>query len=365
MGNSAGSNLMAVFLAAFIMGCSARNPEPEATITDETRQAFTLKMQEVGKTLKIPAELLPYEKAEISARVQAFVQKINVDIGDRVKTGSILAILDAPESAARYAEAAAKVQETKARYLGSQDKYNRLNEASKSEGVIATGEWFTAKNQMLADSALLVSVMAMAQIYKQLQDYLIIRAPFSGIITKRSVDPGDLVGNGSGNNVLFILENTDRLRLKVPVPETYVNSVPSGRQLTFSSDAVINRTFEAELSRKSGSIDPTTRTEIWEYTFDNHAGSHKPGMYTVAQLTLNRAAASFVVPFTAVVTTLERKFVVRIQNGQAEWVDVRPGISLNEGIEIFGDLNEGDILLTRGSEEIKPESPVKVNVEKE
>ncbi len=334
----------------FIMGCSARNPEPEAVNVDNTKPAFTLKSQNVSKTLKIPAELLPYEKAEISAKVQAFVQKINVDIGDRVKAGMILAILDAPESAARYAEATAKVQETKARFLASQDKYNRLLEASKSEGVIATGELISAKNQMQADSASLAAATSMSQIYKQLQDYLIIRAPFAGIITKRTVDPGDLVGTGS--NALFTLESTDRLRLKVPVPETYVSSIPTAQELTFTTDAIVNQSFVATLSRKSGSIDPATRTEIWEYTFDNRNGTLKPGMYTTAQLALNRTAPSFVVPFTAVVTTLERKFVTRIKNGQTEWIDVRSGIALNDGVEIFG------------SEEIKPGTSVPVKIEK-
>lgn len=142
------------------------------------------------------------------------------------------------------------------------------------------------------------------------------------------------------------------------VPETYVTSVPAGDSISFTTESVYDKVFSAILARKSGSIDPGTRTELWEYEYENHAGELKPGMYAVASLELKRPTSTFMVPHPALVTSLEKKFVVRIKDGKAEWVDVREGISNENNVEIFGDLDEGDILLNRGSEELKPGTAV-------
>jgi RND family efflux transporter MFP subunit len=263
---------------------------------------------------------------------------------------------------ARFAEADARFLEANARFMGSLDRFNRLKEAAKEQGVVAEGELTHARNQMLADSAAIVSAKSASQAYKQLQDYLTVRAPFDGIVTGRSVNPGDLAG-GSGRKVLFTIERPDRLRLRVHVPESYVNHIPHDEPLAFTTNAVVNKSFEAKLSRKSGSISPETRTELWEYEYENKTGELKPGMYAMAQLNLSRQDSSFVVPYAAVVTSLERKFVVRIKNNQVEWVDVSQGISLDNGVEIFGELDEGDTLLSRGSEEIKPGTTLQINVQ--
>jgi RND family efflux transporter MFP subunit len=346
--------------AIFLVSCAEKK---EATKQVEVvKQAFIIKKQEVSKSLKIPAELLPFEKAELNARVEAFVHRVLVDIGDKVKTGQPLAVLDAPESVARYAEANARFAEAYARFMGSLDRFNRLTEAAKDKGVIAQGELIHAKNQMLSDSSAIVSAKSAAQAYRQILNYLTIRAPFNGIVTSRSVDAGDLVG-GSGKKTLFIIERPDKLRLKVHVPESYVNHIPHGDSLTFTADAVVTKSFQARLSRKSGSISPETRTELWEYEYENSTGELKPGMYAMANLHLNRQNTSFVVPFAAVVTSQEKKFVVRVKNNQVEWVDVRQGISLDKGVEIFGDLNEGDTLLVRGSDEIKAGTTLKIIVQ--
>ncbi|HEY9560389.1 MAG TPA: efflux RND transporter periplasmic adaptor subunit [Anseongella sp.] len=351
-------NFFGIFL--ILAACGEKKQKTEQVA--DLKEAFVLKKQEVGKTLKIPAELLPYERAEIHAKVEAFVQKVRVDIGDKVRSGQVLAILDAPEAAARYAEANAEYQAARARYTSSLDKFRRIQIAAKEEGAVAEGELISVKNQMLADSAAILSASSTAQAYKQIQNYLTIRAPFSGTITSRSVDPGDLVGMGSVSGALFTLETSNKFRLRVHVPETYVNSVPSDQPLSFTTDAIVNETFEAKLTRKSGNINPDTRTELWEYEYENTSGKLKPGMYTTAQLQLNRPAASFVVPNTAVVTSLEKKFVVRMKGGKTEWVDVRQGVSLDEGMEIFGELAEGDTLLVRGSDEIRPETALTIQI---
>jgi 6-phosphogluconate dehydrogenase (decarboxylating) len=112
--------------------------------------------------------------------------------------------------------------------------------------------------------------------------------------------------------------------------------------------------FEAALSRKAGAINLQNRTEAWEFLYDNSDKKLKSGMFANCTVSFQRSAPSFVVPVTAIVTTQEKRFVIRLSDGQAEWVDIRTGITLSDAIEIFGNLSEGDILVQRGNDEIQP-----------
>ena len=351
----------AVAFILFISSCSTETKK-EVQKAEDSKSAFVLKKQGVSLTLNLPAELLPYEKAEIHAKVDGYVQTVLADIGDKVKKGQVLARLDAPEVIAQSAQASAKFYEFQARFMASQDKYRRIQTASKQQGVISESEVINAKNQMLADSAALNSAKSTEQAFKQLQEYLTIRAPFSGVVTSRTVNSGDLVGKAS-KSAMFIVETPEKLRLRIYVPESNVGNSPVNDTLQFTVDAMANKTFPAKLSRKSGSINRETRTELWEYEYDNKNGELKPGMYTTVKLNLNRPADTFVVPFSAMVTSLEKRFVIRINNGEADWVDVREGISTKDGKEIFGNLQEGDTILARGSEEIKPRTKLNIKVQ--
>jgi membrane fusion protein, multidrug efflux system len=357
--NSMKNNIITqvLILLVFMSSCSLENKETKKT--EDVKNAFKLKKQEVSKILNLPAELLPFDRAEINAKVEGYVQKVLVDIGDVVKKGEILVVIEAPELAARYAESIAKCQEAEARFGSSLDKYNRIQVVSKRIGLVAEAEVINTKNEMLADSADLISAKSITRVYKQMQDYLIIRAPFNGIVTDRYINAGDLVGI-TGKAALLTLVSPDKFRLRVNVPEYYVNSISSDGLLNFTTEAVVGKTFTAKLARKSGNIDRDTRTELWEYEYNNNDKELKPGMYTIARIKMSRTAGSFVVPSTSIVTTLEKKFVIRINQDKVEWVDVTEGISQESGLEIFGNLQEGDILLTRGTDELKQGTTVKI-----
>lgn len=339
-------------LGATLFQFSCSSGEQQTSEKEDVRSAFNLSKEAVDTELKLPAELLPYEKADIHTKLDAYVQRVWVDIGDKVKKGQILLSLDAPEIKSKTAEAEAKLVEAEAKYRASEDRYRRLLNASKTQGAISEGDLIAVRNLFHADSAFWQAAKLMARSFREQQDYLTIRAAFDGIVTTRNVDAGDFV-NQNQSRALITVERPDRLRLRVHVPEAYVQAAPQSEQLIFTTDGLSNQRFEAQLARKSGSINPQTRTEIWEYEFDNRDAVLKPGMYAMVNLFLVRAENSFVVPAAAVATTLEKKFVIRVREGIIEWVDVRTGISKNGKVEIFGELNEGDILLSRASDELK------------
>lgn len=320
---------------------------------------FSLNKVTIDKAISFPGELVPFERTEVFAKVSGYVSAIKVDMGDFVRAGQVVAILEAPEMLASYAQANAEVQTAKARFAGSQDAYNRIISASKVEGTIAIGEKEKIKNQMWADSSVLEAAKARLNAYTQLKDYLVIKAPFSGIVTQRNVDVGTLVGT-SNSKPMLIIENTHKLRLRLPVPEAYISATPDNASTDFTVDAYPGVHFKAQLTRKSETLNLQNRTETWEFIYNNMDKKLKPGMFANATIQFKRSNPSFVVPSSAIVTTQEKRFVIRIINSKAQWVDVRNGFSFGDRIEIFGDLTEGDMIVARGNDEIKPEQEIKL-----
>jgi RND family efflux transporter MFP subunit len=280
---------------------------------------------------------------------------MKADIGDKVHKGQTLAVLDAPEVNTQVAQSEAALQAAKSRLTASLDKYQRLYRASQSPspGVVAPVDLVSGHDQMLADSAAYEALRQQSKAYKEVSGYLYITAPFDGVITARKADPGALV---NANSMLLTVQDNNTLRLRIAVPEIYVSAASGNRTLSFSVDAYPQQYFTGVLTRKTETIDPATRTELWEFDVNNRAHLLKAGTFVYAKIALGRNTPSFVLPPSAIATTLERKFVIRVTNGKAEYVDVRQGMTTDAGIEVFGDLKTGDTLVAKATDERKPGS---------
>jgi membrane fusion protein (multidrug efflux system) len=349
---------IAVCLGIILVGCNDHAPKQTGATAGnvlDTVPVFLLHDTSVTKNIELPAELLPYERADLFARVQGYVKDIRVDMGDKVRRGQTLAIIEAPELLTKYAEFQASLQAAKAKYRSSTDVYQRLSRASQAAtpGIVAPVDLERSRNQYLADSASYEASQKLAQSYKEVAGYLVLQAPFDGVITARMADKGTLVGN---NQPLLTIQHTGRLRLRIAVPELYITSSTANKETMFRVDAYPEKLFKATLTRKSESVDANTRTELWEYIFNNSNHELKAGSFAYVKLGLQRAGNSFVVPPTAIATNQERKFVIKVKEGKAEWVDIRQGMSTDKGIEIFGNLSNNDTLLTRATDERKPGS---------
>ncbi|RCR67472.1 efflux RND transporter periplasmic adaptor subunit [Larkinella punicea] len=359
------------FFLALLSGLTACNEAPQqkkdtpATVDSkpDTVHTLVLKTSTIAKQVTLPGELFPDQRVQIYAKLPGFVRRVAVDIGSVVRQGQVLAILDAPEQQARLTEARSRWEAAKSKLGTSRDAYERLRRAANTPGVVSASELERGRNQMRADSADVQVAHYSVQALQDMADYLVLRAPFGGVVTRCNVDPGAYVGNPTDKPVLE-MENNRTLRLRVAVPEALTGSHLTGNKVRFSTRAVPNQQYDAVLVRKTDRIDVDTRSEIWEFSVDNGDHQLKSGMYTDVVLDLGRTKPSFAVPFSAVVTTLERKFVIRIKGGQTQWVDVRPGLTLPDKVEIFGALNESDTLVLKGNEELKPDSKVVARVDK-
>ncbi|HLI93998.1 MAG TPA: efflux RND transporter periplasmic adaptor subunit [Puia sp.] len=324
---------------------------PAAGLQD-TVQAFLLTTDTAKKSVDLPGELEPYLQTDLFAKVQGYVRDMKVDIGDRVRKGQTLAVIEAPEVNTQVTQSLAAIAAARAKYTASADKYRRLYQASlsTSPGIVAPVDLISARDQMEADSAAYEALQQQSKAYREISGYLYLTAPFDGVIIARKADPGALV---SASSMLLTVQDNNTLRLRVAVPESYVDAATGGR-LSFSVDANPEKRFTGVLTRKSGSIDPVTRTELWEFDVDNRGHQLIAGAFVYAHLQVERNRPSFIVPPSAIATTLERKFVIRVHDGKAQWIDVRQGMTTDNGVEVFADLHPGDTLLAKATDERKP-----------
>jgi membrane fusion protein, multidrug efflux system len=345
---------------AFIMlllFCVACNQHETVVVKKEQAKpdsikAFIATADTAQKTIVLPAELLPNEIVQVRAKVQGYIKTIKVDIGSKVTKGQVLALIDAPEINTRIQELEAKEKSASAQYQSSKDYYNRLLNASKADGVVAPSELEKSKNQMLSDEAAYKAAQFASASYKQVGNYLAIIAPYNGIITKRNINVGSFVGNVN-EQPLFEIENSTVLRVSVAVPEVYVNALLIDKTAELTTRSLPDKKFKATLVRTAGTIDNATRSEQWEFEIPNHKHELKAGSYADVKLKFSRSGLSVIVPVSAVVTSLEKKFVIKISNKTTQWVDVRNGFILNDKQEIFGDIKPGDTLVTKANEELK------------
>ncbi|MBZ5724338.1 MAG: efflux RND transporter periplasmic adaptor subunit [Acidobacteriia bacterium] len=324
----------------------------------------------IERKLALPGELMPYQEVAIHAKVTGFLDRVLVDRGSLVKKDQLLATLDVPELAAQRAEAEAKVQAAEAqraaaeaRLASEQGTYERLQAASATPGAISGNELTiaaktvdAARAQVLAVESSIKAARAAAKAVQDMEQYLQVTAPFDGIITERNVHPGALVGpsGDQGQEPLFRLEQNTKLRLVVAVPEVDVSGIEVNAHVTFTVPAWPGGTFNGAVARVGHSVDAKTRSMAVELDVANARGQLAPGMYATVNWPVRRARPSLIVPASAVVTTTERTFVIRANNGAAEWVDVAKGASAGpDTLEVTGALMPGDRIVKRASDEIR------------
>jgi membrane fusion protein, multidrug efflux system len=368
---------IAVLSAAIGLCASCGSNSNSGAAAPGTAPAPTVEVAQVSSrklsiTARLPGELQPYEAVAVFPRVTAYVDSISVDRGSRVKAGQLMARLVAPEVVAQRAEAQSKLQAAEAQRAESQAKlssdestYQRLKSASATPGVVAGNDLEIAQRALDADRARLEASRGSAEAARsalksvaELEGYLQVRAPFTGVVTERNVHPGSLVGpstSASGSAVPMLrVEKADRLRLVVPIPEKYTSGIAEGTRIEFSVPAYPGQTFSGTIARIAHSVDVKTRTMPVELDVNNATERLSSGMFPEVVWAVRRTEPSLFVPVSAVVRTTEATFVVRIRAGNTEWVNVQTGELDGKSIEVIGGLRDGDEVAARGTDELRP-----------
>lgn len=316
-----------------------------------------------GKVV-LPGTVQAVQDAVVYARTSGYVQKYTVDIGDKVKTGQVLAILDTPDidQEMRAAEAAtvqarANIEQARTqRDLAS--KENVRYQTLAGSGVVSQQDMeerqagFDARSANLkaSEAARGTADANLARLH-ELKGFATVLAPFDGVITQRAVEVGQLVAAGTGQ-AMFRVANTSTVRVYVYVPQVYAPAIRVGDDATITLRELPNRPFVGKITRTSGALDPGTRTLLTEIRIPNPDGALLPGMYAELALAANRVDMPLMIRPSALVADASGTRVAVVDHGEIKWHDVKVDSDLGDQVAILSGLGDNDEVVVSPSERL-------------
>jgi RND family efflux transporter MFP subunit len=343
--------------------------------------------ENLSHSIVLAGEFKPYQDVEVMAKMAGYVKEIRVDVGDRVKEGDLLAVLEIPEmdddlrrsqaavkhSEAEVARARDEIQRAQSAHDLAHQYYRRLDAvAKKKPGLIAQQELDDAQSKDLVLEAQVASAKSALTAAQQQVDvdrtavqrvqtmigYQRVVAPFAGVVTKRYADKGSMIQAGTASQtqampVVRISQNR-QLRLILPVPESAVPTVHVGQEVSVSVPA-LHRTFPGKVSRFANSLSLQTRTMDTEVDVPNADLVLIPGMYAEVNLTLQRHEGVVAVPVMAVDTGNDGAGSVMVvsRDNRVEVRRIEMGIETADWIETRSGLDAGDMVILSGRSALK------------
>jgi RND family efflux transporter MFP subunit len=308
------------------------------------------KTGEAGQTLSLPGTLQGYVQSPISARSSGYVRRWYKDIGSRVQKGELLAEIDAPEIDQQLSQAVAARQQASSSLQLAKSTSERWDALRKKDAV-SQQELDEKKSADSQARANLAAADANVERLRQMAGFKRVVAPFSGVITRRNVDVGDLIDAGGGaGRALFVLAQIETLRIYVNVPQTYAQLVKVGQKVNVAQSELAGRTFTGEVARTAGAIDTATRTMQVEVTLPNSDGALMPGAYVQVLLPLQGSNAT-TIPTNALMIRGEgmRVAVVDAQN-RVQLKSVKVGRNYGENVEVLEGVGPKDQVVLNPSD---------------
>jgi len=379
--------LMAVCIGA-AAGCGSSGHSSASVSADAPPPAAVVQVRRapLSNTLSIAGEFLPYQEVELHAKVAGYIRNINVDIGDHVHKGQVLAVLEIPELVAQLQAAAAGVRHSQEEISRAQNDVSRaeadhaalhagaarLRQASEARpGLIAEQELddATAKDRSAeaqvdaAKSALAASrqqlevSQADQQHYAALSEFSRITAPFDGVVTWRYADTGSLIQAGTSNISslpVVKLSQVNVLRLRIPVPESLAASVHDGEPADIRVKATDER-FSGKVIRSTDSLDRSTRTMQVEVDVPNQDYKLTPGMYADVSLRVQNDPNALTLPLQAINRGEDKTTVLLVDSqNHVEEREIRTGIEGSDRIQVLSGLTEGDRVIVGNLSKYRP-----------
>lgn len=381
-------------LIAFLRlsGRSAKADPPKESVLRPVAVALVTRAPIVN-SLTLSGTFRPFQEVDVHAKVAGYIRRIFVDVGDKVKQGEVLAILEVPELNAQVLGAKAdlqraqdaihrnesEIQRAESTHSAYHSAYTRLKQASGSRpGLIAEQELDdavakdketeaqieSARAALDESKSQLASAQANLSRLSALEAYSHISAPFEGVVTKRYADTGALIQAGTASDTQSMpvvqLAEWSKLRLVVPVPESAVPDIHLGSVVQVRV-AALNRTFKGKVARFADALDAQTRTMETEIDVNNHDGTLVDGMYAETNLVLNQKNDALTIPIQAVRRDSSGATVLVVgDRNRLEERSVKLGEEGNNRVEILSGLSENDKVVVgnrnefRAGEEVAP-----------
>lgn len=371
-----------VYLAALLLvaiacsGCTTKTiAAPQETPVVPASHAFRTDLK---NDVTLTAELEPYYEVDVMAKEAGYIRHMLVDIGDHVKQGQLLCVLEIPELQDDLQQARADVQTAAAQQSAAeQDRkraaaaeaiahlsYTRILDVSKKEpGLVPLQEVDVAHSRDLEAEAQVASSEQNVQAsFSHLQavkaalghetalvEYTRIVSPFNGVITQRYASDGAMIQAGTSSNtqampVVHVAQD-DTLRLMLPVPESYVGTIHDGESVTVTVPA-LGRTLEGKVTRFADRVQASTRTMTAEVDLKNAKRDLIPGMYAQVQLSLANAPEAIVIPIGALDTSASANKVYTVDSaGIVHIRSVNTGIQSPQFVQIRSGVQPGETVI--------------------
>lgn len=295
--------------------------------------------------LQLPGTLQGFVQAPIAARASGYLKRWHKDIGSRVKQGELLAEIETPEIDQQLSQAMAARQQAASSLDLARSTLERW-ESLRRKDVVSQQEVDERRSAEAQARANLAAADANVERLKQLEGFKRVLAPFAGVITKRNVDVGDLIDAGGGaGRALFVLAQTDPLRVYVNVPQSYAQLVKPGQHVVVTQTELRGSGFKGEIVRTSASIDATSRTMQVEIALPNKDGVLLPGAFVQVALELLPSGV-MTIPTNALMIRAEGTRVAAVgADGRVQLRAVRVGRNYGESIEILDGVAAGERLV--------------------
>jgi RND family efflux transporter MFP subunit len=307
----------------------------------------------------LPANVEAFIQASIHARASGYLKNWFVDIGDHVTNGQVIAEIDTPELDEQLAQAKAQLDQAKASLNLAKITADRWNMLLKTASV---SEQDAAEKQSdyVLQQANVEAARANLERLEDLKGFDSVQAPFTGVITARNTDIGQLITAGSGPE-LFGMAQTDPLRVYVQVPQQYIHDVFVGQKAQLSFLEMPGRTFEATVTQTSGGVDPTTRTLQVELQVPNPKGELFPGSYSQVRFAEGADPGALTISDNAIIFRAQGTQVAVVgPDDKVQLRDVKVGRDFGDVIEVLDGLASTDRVINNPPDAIADGTTVDV-----
>jgi RND family efflux transporter MFP subunit len=327
----------------------ARNLE-QRNVASLTRSVIGVhtKPGEATSKLVLPASLRGNTETQIYARTNGYLSAWYKTIGDQVKKGDLLAVIDVPELEQELAQAHAAIAQIKVRLEFAKTTLKRWTLLKDTDSVILQ-EYDEKRNAVLQAEADLVAAEVNAKRLEKVESYRRIVAPFSGVITRRVLDVGSLIT--SGTQELFALTQTDPLRLTVWVPQVYAEYVKVGQEVAVRQIESNEKPVIAHIDHVAGALDPVNRSRQVDIILNNSDGGLLPGSYVEVAIKVVGKVSPIVAPVNVLVVNQAGTHVVTVDaENRITFRPVTLGRDYGREIEILDGIKPDDLLVASPSD---------------
>ncbi len=312
--------------------------------------------------LVLPGSLLAYEESPIYARTSGYLVRWYRDIGSRVKEGELLATIDTPEVDQELNQTRAAREQMVAQMELAKISADRWENLRKSDSVSAQ-EADTQTSGYKQAQANVAAADANVRRLEQLEGFKKVYAPFSGVLTKRNVDPGALINAGAGaaGRELFDIARVDPLRVYTSVPQAYAPYIKVGASTTVTLQEFPGQRFSARIARTAEAIDPSTRTLLTEVDVPNKDGRLLPGSFGEVHFAVGSNVDKVTIPVNAMLFRSEGPRLAVI--GTDNKVQLRPiniGRDYGATLEILGGVSIGDQVVINPADSLEEGQEVNI-----